>query len=519
MPLALVSPASLLSRFFLLDRSVQRSLLVLLVVSAVIQLIYLWALPISYEGDASIYYRYARWMGGLANHVFVFWTRPPLYPLYLNIFGITWANSFDGVIAANALLGISMPLLVFGTLYPIGVRWAFGVALAYALSGLPFSYAKLIITEQLYSFVVVLLAFAVSRFLVTQKNGYAILSMGAAFAALMTRNEAIYLAIFVAVLEFGFVFSRNRNFRATAAVSISALAVLFMTMTWSLVRAHSLGQPELFGSLHNFGGWQLLDRFYLSGVHGRWGNTPEQQRLIFIQAKNGPASAELDAISPGLLEKPNQENFGTLVMGVMAKADGGANSPGLHKGIDYTDRLLRNVIRETIIAHPEVLWYMAMSATPFIGIYLPGAKLWPPPIFWGPFDTYQAMPLDIGGQASSSLPKDMFKLLADSHWERPAWLLTFRQLGQDMHNLLRTIVGFVLILTIWFLPWSRHRWLAAFMFMSTGLLIAAGALGFGYNGRYEHATMPYLLMTATLSAEACATTLRGILVRRKEARR
>ncbi len=512
-----INPKFFFNAFFLLNRSVRHSILVLLVLSVVIQLIYLWALPISYEGDASVYYRYARWMGRLEPWPFVFWVRPPVYPLYLNIFGLTWADSFNGVIAANAVLGVSMPLLLYGALYPLGKRWAFGAALAYALSTLPFSYAKVFITEQLYSFFVVLLAFAVSRFFVTQKNGYAWLTAGAAFAALMTRNEAVYLAISAVLLELSYVVW-HRNRRATAAVVLSALVVLGMTLTWSQTRAWLLGQPELFGSLHNFSGWQLFDRIYLSGISGRWGDAPDLQRAIFIQAKNGPASAKVESMFPGLLEKPSQENFGTIVMGIMAWADGGANTPGLHKGIEYTDRLLRAMIAETIIAHPEILRLMAVNALQFLGVRLPGNTMWPPAIFWGPFDTYQAMPHDIGEQASTSMPKRLFEKYTDSYWQRPAWLLVFRQVGQDMHNLLRTAVGVVLFLTIWFLPLSRHRLFAAFAFVSAGIMIGAGTAGFGYNGRYEHAIMPYLLMVATLSAHACATWVRSLLVRVPEDR-
>ncbi len=512
----LIRPSFYLNRFYSLDRTVQRSILILLFVSVAIQLIYLWALPISYEGDASVYYRYARWMGRFEDWTFDFWVRPPLYPLYLNIFGMTWLDSFNGVIAANALMGVSMPLLLFGALYPLGNRWAFGAAWAYALSTLPFSYAKLFITEQPYSFFVVLLAFAVSRFCVTQKTGYAALSMGAALAALMTRNEAAYIAVFAALLELGLVVSR-RNWRAAAAVCVSALVALSITASWSGARAWLLGQPGLFGSLHNFSGWQLFDRVYLSGISGRWGNTPEQQRTIFIEAKNGPASAKVEAMFPGLLAKPSQENFGTIVMGIMKWVDDGANTPGLHKGIAKTDKLLREMIRETIVAHPKILGLMAMSAAPYLGIYLPGAKLWPPPIFWGAFDSYQAMPLDIGEQASTSMPKALFKRYAESHWERPAWLMAFRQAGQNMHNLLRTATCLVLALTIWFLPLSRMKWFAAFAFVSAGMMIAAGTVAFGYNGRYEHATIPYLLITATLSVEACVTWIRLFSARRKAA--
>ena len=204
-------------------------------------------------------------------------------------------------------------------------------------------------------------------------------------------------------------------------------------------------------------------------------------------------------------------------MEVMKRADNGANSPGLHKGILYTDNLLRAVIKESVIAHPEILGLIAMSATGYFGIHLPGAKLWPPPFVWAPFDTYQATPYDIGGQASSSMPKGLFKKYTDSQWNRPAWLIAIPHFGQYALNILRIALGIVLAFTVWFLPLTRFKWLAAYVFGSAMIMIGAAAAGFGYSGRYEHAITPYLLMTATLSVEACVTWIRLLSTRSKTA--
>jgi ABC-type spermidine/putrescine transport system permease subunit I len=87
--------------------------------------------------------------------------------------------------------------------------------------------------------------------------------------------------------------------------------------------------------------------------------------------------------------------------------------------------------------------------------------------------------------------------------------------GEFMHNLTRATVGLVLILTIWFLPFTRNPLLAAFLFMSAGLLVAASSIGTGYNSRFDHMIFPYLLMLAAVSAHAC-TILLGRLVKRVE---
>jgi hypothetical protein len=291
------------------------------------------------------------------------------------------------------------------------------------------------------------------------------------------------------------------------------------------VRAKGLKQPELFGSLHNYGGWQLFNRVYVSPIItdalsyrfarppddavDRW--APDKQRVVFVQAKNGPASAELARMMPGLFEDPTEQHFGELVMAVMKYADGGANTIGYHKGILYTDKFLREVTKETVIAHPEILALVALNAAAYFGVTLPGASLWPPPFFslWIN-DTYEAMPYDIGQQASTSMSKRLFEIYTASQWQRPDWLVRLHHSGQLMHNILRNTLGVILALTLWFLPLTRHRWLAAFIFMTAGLQIAAGAAGFGFNGRYEHMIIPYLLMIAILSTEACVTLVRRV---------
>ena len=65
--------------------------------------------------------------------------------------------------------------------------------------------------------------------------------------------------------------------------------------------------------------------------------------------------------------------------------------------------------------------------------------------------------------------------------------------------MLRISVGALLVLSIGFLPFTRHRWLAIFLFLTSGMLIGAAVLGFGFNVRYEHMILPFLLMTASLA--------------------
>lgn len=491
---------------------VRSSLFILFVLSSSVQAFYLVALPISIEADGAGYYSYARGIGGFDRAWFMWW-RPPGYPLYLHILGMTWLDSFSGVLAANVLLGISMPLLLYGTLLPIGERWAFVATLLFIVSTVPFSYAKVITNDHSYSFCLLLTAFCFSRFVITQRWEYATLSTVAVLAALMIRNEAFSIAVIAVALQLSTaLWWRDKT--AVVSVFMSALIALNLIFAWSWVRSRVLNQPELFGSLHNATGGQLFWRVYFSlggdalsfafsrppiSDVGRW--TADKTRIVFVQSSNGPASAELAEVMPGALENPTEALTWKIMFGTEMIR---------HKGILEWDRFLLRVVKETVIAHPEILGLVAMSATGYLGVNLSGGKLWPLPFWWGPLDTYQAMPYNIDNTVVPHLTPRLLKTYTESQWERTGWLVLLRYAGQNMHNTLRIASGIVLVLTVWFLPLTRCKWLAAYVFLSAGMLIAAGAAGFGYNGRYDHFILPYLLMAAALSTEACVSWFRSI---------
>jgi hypothetical protein len=496
----------------------------LLCLSTLLQALYLIALPISFEGDAGGYYAYARWIAGLEPSWFMHW-RPPGFPFYLHVLGMTWLDTFNGVLAMNALMGVAMPLLIYGTLRPIGSRWAFVAALILTVSTIPFSYAKVLLPEQPYSFFVILIAFAFSRFVVTRKSQYVVLTACAAFAALSMRNETIYLAALIALIQFGIALL-GRQKAAAIYVCICAFVTLVLLGGWSWERSRILHQPELFGSLHNFTGRQLFWRVYasFSGIAGafelatpasdsdRWSS--DGRLITFVQGKNGPASAELAARFPQALANPT-DDMGWLIGQEIAQ----------EKGALEADKFFRSVVEETIGAHPELLALFVLTSSQYFGIWI-DRRTHGLPLFsvWA-FDHYESMPYNIADSAKASLTPHLFKAYTDSQWEfadvsaslakppwqqanRPDWLNTFHRVGQTMFNIVRNAVGAVLIFTIWFLPFTRHRALAVFVFLSCGLLLLSAAAGFGFNGRYEHFILPYLLMLAALSTQACLEILR-----------
>jgi hypothetical protein len=91
--------------------------------------------------------------------------RPPGYPLFLALTGVTRFETFRGLVAAQALLALAIPFLVYFTLLPIGRRLALATGIAAAALPMTWVYASLVMTEQLNLFLQFLFVFLAARHL------------------------------------------------------------------------------------------------------------------------------------------------------------------------------------------------------------------------------------------------------------------------------------------------------------------------------------------------------------------
>lgn len=438
----------------------------LLIISTLLQALYLILLPISFEGDAGGYLRYAQFLAGNGGEFQYF--RPPGFPMYLHLVGTTWAESFYGVIAANALMGIAMPLLVYGILKPVG-RLALVAAAIFALSTIPFSYAKVLITEHPYSFFLLLGTFGLSRFVYTQKAMWAWLCMGALFIALMMRNEALWVAI-VAVVGMLVVAGKKRN-----VVLVSCLAVALLTVGWVEKRSAWVDAR----GLHNFSGRQMYWRINYS--FGRQ----------FVDQVNGPRSEQLEKIFPGLIAMRDESanwTLGTEAVKVL--------------GVEPANALFKDVVKESVRAHPEIIWRIIRSGFGYLGYSIEEQRL-----IWAR-DVYEKMPFNIGNAAKYSMSPRLYAQYTRSQSRKSKGWDRVHAIGQHMHNLARLLVGTILLSTFWGLFFTRHRSLAVFVFLTVGCLISAAMAGFGFNVRYEHSILPFLMILMVLGIDGLQNRLK-----------
>jgi hypothetical protein len=358
------------------------------------------------------------------------------------------------------------------------------------------------------------MVFAYSRFYAAKRQLFIALAMTAGLVASMFRYEAVYLLALSSVLILAIEIHAKR-WASVKIACVSGFLVIAALCAWSWERSQIMGDPTIFGSLHNFTGRQMFWRVYVSlggaarsyafstprdDAVDRW--SPDHQTVLFVLPKNGPASAELATLS-GCCAGPYPQYFAhpsddlNWTIGEMV-----AQSKGRIEG----DKFLRQVATEALLKYPKIFVLFAVQAVQYLGIDIRSPGLF---TVWN-YDTTQTTPFNIGGIAEKWLSRPLYDAYVKSYQSyegRAPWVKELYHSGQVALNVVRNGIGIAVVLTIWFLPFTRSKLLATFLLISAGLLCAASTIGAGYSSLYEHMIVPYLLMLAAVSTEACVAVL------------
>src|SRR5208282_1484927 len=335
----------------------------------------------------------------------------------------------------------------------------------------------------------------VSRFISSKRPRYAIMAIAVATAAVLVRNEALYLGI-LALLVMAVAAWPRRRLLGTLALSGSlAFAAL---MAWSAERAHILGDPALIGSLSNYYGHTLFSRLYLTlGVPVRfWKCAIRHSRdpscsydsIPLIYPENGPASHELGelvmqwATTGGRYRFPD-ETPQQIVRDFFTEPTEASpfDRYGLASGLVQErfgdpkgDEFLARVAAEAFHARPLAFYMLTAGMPPYFGIsfdnaanYLILGNKTGPVIFanWQE-DGYEAQPYNPDFVRPYLYP-ELFREYQDSagaandRWQQ--WLL---HMGRIAHSVVRNSVGLVLLIASPLLLWTRRR---ALTFLLAGM--------------------------------------------------
>lgn len=401
---------------------------ILLCAAIIFQTVYLFIIPLAFECDAGMYVNYAKVLFGVDGGGYTYY-RPPGFPVFLGLTGQLIFHSFIGTVITHAVMGVIMPVLLYRIILPVNRLAAFICASVFIFSTIPFFAAKIMLAEQLYSFLFIGMIYFFSRYYFDKESRHIYPTILTCGLAMFVRWEAtVPLMLLVVIL----LIIGRREKKHYRHVFLSLAVVAAVTTLYSFGRSQALHQPELFGSLHNGTSRQMFYRVYrdLTPYALYWHkvlNLPEPGKEDFVNLNNlinapftsnnnfdglrlvdpanGPASKRLlELIATMAKENPEgyratkkyideayqspewprrdlyQEHFGRF--------DG--NEDGLAKNIfdqpspfysDYissalnnklgilkSDELLTDVVFEAIFAHPVAFMPMLSQAITIFGV-------------------------------------------------------------------------------------------------------------------------------------------------------
>ena len=538
----------------------RRDQTILLALAIVFQALYLLIIPLGIECDAAMYFNYAKSILGVEGGAYTYY-RPPGFPVFLIATGQLLFDSFIGTVVAHAAMGILMPILVYRSLAAMNRRAAFICAFVLIFSTVPFFAAKLMLAEQLFTFLIVGIIYSFSRYYFSRDPRFIYLVIFLGLAAMSTRWGGL-IPLLLASIMLVIVAHKETGHLRHLLLALSVAAAI--AGSFSFWRSQDLNEPALFGSLHNMTSRIMFYRVYhdFPGSAMRWHQllelpVPDDEDIVSVYHRdkqthalklvdpgNGPATRRLrELIVTVATENPDgyrrlkpfldqaykypgqpiqdyyQEYFGQFDGDAEAMAENFFNHPSpfytdyifgelnLKLGIARTDTLFRNIVMEAVSAHPIILLSMATQGMPLLGVDVETLVLRlrgspsgsPVMVFWGNAD-YSKVGIDPTGCVASALPPEMqAENLQDHRITFPLTESVVFTAGNTMRNLVRNTVGIIVLLTWWFIPFSRHRVYLIFI-AACALAFIGGASVAGTKGvytRYEIPIQPLILMATT----------------------
>ncbi len=495
-----------------------RDQVILLAATIFFQAVYFIFIPLGYECDASRYFVYAKSLINAEGGVYTY-HRPPGFPIFLVLTGQFLFDSFIITVMVQAIMGVLAPLLVYRSLAPLNRVTALACSGVFIISGIPFAAAKVMLATHLYMFLVVATIYAFSRYYFTEDPRFIYLTVFTGLAAMFTRWEAMFLLAF-AVMAMIAVGRRSKRHLRHVFLGIAVIATVIGG--WSFTRSIGIGEPALFGSLHNGSSRQLFWRLY---------------GQLYIDVNNGPATRKFRSqLAEAIKEFPEihqtlkkpldeayqppgqpridfyHESFGQFEGNPHALADNMFINPNMFYtdyvfsllnrklGVHGTDKLLNGVVLESLKNNPVILMLMGAQWMAMFGLDMEALVGPQRPVFtfWGPYQ-YSNIPYNRGGCSEATLPPSMIdENLFDVRLSQSLPQDTFLMVSSFLRNMVRNTVGFLALLSWWIIPFSRHRIFLVFLAGSSVVMLGVIAvMAGGLYTRYEYSSIPLILITTS----------------------
>lgn len=262
------------------DKAEARALSLLLLFSIAASAIVFLSFPIGLFPDSETYVGLGEAISAAtpSEHFY----RTPFYPLLLQVFQMKTGGDATYILVTQYLMGLLIPILLYFSIRHYSRRRALLLSLLIIGSFTPFLFAKSILTEQLYIFLICSSILIYSRILYTKKPALLYLLLLSLGLMGLTRPVASLLW-FPVILLLAFQFPAWWKHLIASSVCLLALY-----MSWSIYRAEIVVPEADGGSYTNLSAWALFLNVYHSSAIGR--------SKGIISPQNGHYSSELETI-------------------------------------------------------------------------------------------------------------------------------------------------------------------------------------------------------------------------------
>lgn len=346
-----------------------RFVILLILVSVLIQILILHFYPLSISNDSFGYIN-------LANNLFDGYRsfeRSIGYPFLVAVTGVSTDGTLIFLVYIQALMAISIPVLSFYAIRPLGFWYANVAALLALVNLFPFTMATQVLTETPYMFCISLLGFFACRYFFTKDLVFLLCAVGATFLLTFVRvsGSTQFICLLSGLVCFmiqnrlkGGTFDRKLFVHATVALALFGSFTIVYNATTSRTAQYSM--PHF-----------MFNWVYRSGTAIHYGA---------VDTNNGPKTKELFAtIGEAIQKSPNQyktlarvarepvktisetksifdaHDAQLLVDDLKYNTEHSLRSWWIeavligHVGIEETANLLGGAIKEAFIAHPEIV--------------------------------------------------------------------------------------------------------------------------------------------------------------------
>src|SRR3990167_2865587 len=193
------------------------SVMFLLIFTSIIGGVFFIIQPIIYTNDTGGYLEAAKFFSHTPGGKYQYW-RTPLFPMLLALTGAARESSIHGIVVLHFILALSMPLLIYFSVYWVNKRVALFSALIVSISLLPFLNVSYIMPNQLFVFFMVAAVCFTWRFIGLQKTIDIYTASLFAFMAIMARPQGSY--IFVVLLAVMFAVAPKKWRHCALALAI-----------------------------------------------------------------------------------------------------------------------------------------------------------------------------------------------------------------------------------------------------------------------------------------------------------